>query len=329
MDRPVLRDLVPIEAVWTRLERVEQRLREVTVARTTFLTEIAQHGLHAGGKRYRPLLAQVAGELGPNPDHGPVEAGVSVELVHVGSLYHDDVIDEADTRRGDSSVNSNWTNTIAILAGDFLLARASEVAAPLGEEAVALIAHTYATLCEGQVLELQLEHELEHGPDDYYEVIGGKTASLIQTSARLGALTAGAERDHIEAVSEWAWEMGLAFQITDDVLDLVASDDFLGKPAGSDIGEGTFTLPVLYALAGPEGPEIRSLLSDAPYAPEAVAKVIGLVRSGSYVERAMAEAVDRLAAAEAAINRLPVSALTPVFANLDQYLLGRVEAAIS
>ena len=101
MDRPVLRDLVPIEAVWTRLERVEQRLREVTVARTTFLTEIAQHGLHAGGKRYRPRLAQVAGELGPNPDHGPVEAGVSVELVHVGSLYHDDVIDEADTRRGD------------------------------------------------------------------------------------------------------------------------------------------------------------------------------------------------------------------------------------
>ena len=328
MDQPVLRDLVPIDAVWARLDRVETRLREVTVANTAFLTEIAQHGIQAGGKRYRPLLAQVAGELGPDPSHGPVESGVSVELVHLGSLYHDDVIDEADTRRGEPSVNANWTNTIAILAGDFLLARASEVAAPLGEEAVALIARTYATLCEGQVLELQLERDLDHGPDDYYRVIGGKTASLIQTSARLGALTAGAERDSVEAVSEWAWEMGLVFQITDDVLDLVASDDFLGKPAGSDIGEGTFTLPVLYALAGPEGPEMRALLADAPYAAEAVSKVIDLVRSGGYVEQVLQEAIGRLSVAEVAIKRLPETALKVVFSNLDSYLLARVQAAL-
>jgi heptaprenyl diphosphate synthase len=131
------------------MRAVETRLRDATVAETDFLTEIAQHGLNAGGKRYRPLLAQVAAELGNNAGPQPIEAGVSVELVHLGSLYHDDVIDEAETRRGIPSVNDNWTNTVAILSGDFLLARASEIAAPLGEEAVALIARTYATLCEG------------------------------------------------------------------------------------------------------------------------------------------------------------------------------------
>ena len=147
MDRPIFQELVPIPRVWDRMAAVEQRLVEVTVADTPFLTEIAQHGLEAGGKRYRPLLAQVAAELGPSTGSGSVEAGVAVELVHLGSLYHDDVIDEADSRRGRTSVNTNWNNTVAILAGDFLLARASEVAAPLGEEAVALIARTYATLC--------------------------------------------------------------------------------------------------------------------------------------------------------------------------------------
>ncbi len=244
MDLPLLTDLVDVPRVWDRLSAVERRLGEVTEASNPFLTEIAQHGLQAGGKRYRPLLTQVAAELGPNPGAEPVEAGVAVELVHLGSLYHDDVIDEASTRRGRVSVNANWTNTIAILSGDFLLARASEVAAPLGEEAVALIARTYASLVEGQTLELQLIDGVDHGPDEYYEVIGGKTASLIRTSARLGAMTGGAAPHQVEAVSEWGWEMGLVFQMTDDVLDLVADEAFLGKPAGSDMLEGTYTLPV-------------------------------------------------------------------------------------
>ncbi len=328
LDGPVLRDLVPIPRVWERLNRVETRLMEVTVSEIGFLTEAAQHLLGAGGKRFRPLLAQVAAELGPGADEGPVEAGVAVELVHVGSLYHDDVIDDADTRRGAASVNQNWTNTVAILAGDFLLARASEVAAPLGAEAVALIARTYATLCEGQVLELELEGNIEHGPEEYFGVIGGKTASLIRTAARLGALTAGAERDTVEAISEWAWEMGLVFQMADDVLDLVADEAFLGKPAGSDIGEGTFTLPVLYAAAGPEGKEIRSLLSGSrPYSRAATDRVINLVTSGGYVDRVLEEATERLRVAEKAAARIPTGELTGVLRTLDEYLLSRVDAA--
>lgn len=310
------------------MEQVEQRLTEVTVADTAFLTQIAQHLLAAGGKRYRPLLSLVAAELGPNVDNGPVEAGVAVELVHLGSLYHDDVIDEADSRRGQTSVNANWTNTVAILAGDFLLARASEVAAPLGEEAVALIARTYATLCEGQVSELVYAHDLAHGPAEYHTVIGGKTASLIRTSARLGAITGGADRDTVEAISEWAWEMGMVFQITDDVLDLIADESFLGKPAGSDIGEGTFTLPVLLAADGPDGSTIKSLLADGkPYSQSTIEQVIDLTIRGGFIDVVLDEATERVRVAEKAARRIPDNPLTEELHNLDQYLLDRVASA--
>ncbi len=312
------------------MRAVETRLNEVTVAETDFLTEISQHGLNAGGKRYRPLLAQVAAELGPDAGSNPVEAGVSVELVHLGSLYHDDVIDEAETRRGIPSVNDNWTNTVAILAGDFLLARASEIAAPLGEEAVALIARTYATLCEGQVRELIYTNSLDHGPAGYYSVIGGKTASLIRTSARLGAITGGASHDTVEAISDWAWEMGMVFQITDDVLDLIASDEFLGKPAGSDIGEGTFTLPVLLAAEGRNGDEIRELLAGGkPYSQDAITRVIELTVEGGYIDAVLDEAVNRIRIAEKAANEIPDNPLAPILVNLDQYLLDRVNSARS
>jgi heptaprenyl diphosphate synthase len=327
MTAPNLQDLVPLESVWDRLERVETRLHQVTESEDAFLTKIARYLIDAGGKRYRPLLAQVAAELGPHPGDAAVEAGVSVELVHVGSLYHDDVIDEADQRRGADSVNANWSNTVAILAGDFLLARASEVAAPLGEEAVALLARTYATLCEGQVLELQLGDDLTHGPDDYMKVIGGKSASLIRTSARLGAMASGAEPEVVEAASDWAWEMGLVFQMTDDVLDLVATPEYLGKPAGSDIGEGTFTLPVLYALEASDG-DLQGLLAGGrPYPQETVDRVIEVVRSGGHVDRVIAAAVDRLSASEEAVDRLPDSKITGVLRDLGRYLLERVEAA--
>lgn len=328
MDRPILTDLVPVPRVWQRLADVERRLFEATESQDAFLTDIAQHLLRAGGKRYRPLLAAVAAELGPNGGPEPVEAGVSVELVHVGSLYHDDVIDEASSRRGEVSVNENWSNTIAILAGDFLLARASEVAAPLGEEAVGLVAQTYARLCEGQVAELRFSGGLDHGRDGYYQAIGGKTASLIRTSARLGAITAGAPTEAIEAVSEWAWEMGLVFQMVDDVLDLIADEGFLGKPAGSDIGEGVYTLPVLYAADGPDGPEIRDLLAGgAPRDRAVIDRVIERTVAGGFVDRVIDESVEHMRRAEAASERIGNAGIRPILRNLDAYVFSRIEQA--
>jgi heptaprenyl diphosphate synthase len=328
MDRPVVRDLIPIERVWARLEAVELGLRRATTSADPFLTTIAQHLLDAGGKRYRPLLAQVAAELGGDPGDGPVDAGVAVELIHLGSLYHDDVIDEAESRRGAVSVNANWSNTVAILAGDFLLARASETAAGLGIEAVTLLARTYADLCEGQILELQLAGDTGQGLDGYFRVVKLKTASLIRTSARLGAVAGGAVPADAEAASRWAHEVGMAFQITDDVLDLVATDEFLGKPAGSDVGDGTFTLPVLYALEGPEGNEVRRLLGGGrPYSPEAVAGVIAAARAGGHVERALEVARAHTTAASAAVRALPRSPVTGVLQALADYLISRVEQA--
>ena len=328
MDHPIVRDLIPIERVWTRLEAVEEGLRRATTSSDAFLTRIAQHLLAAGGKRYRPLLAQVTAELGGDRGDGPVAAGVAVELIHLGSLYHDDVIDQAESRRGAVSVNANWSNTVAILAGDFLLARASETAAPLGIEAVALLARTYGDLCEGQIGELQLTDDTGQGREGYSRVIRLKTASLIRTSARLGAMAGGASPVEVEAVSRWAHEVGMAFQITDDVLDLVATEGFLGKPAGSDIGEGTFTLPVLYALEGPDGDEVRRLLAGGrPYPPEAVARVIDLARSRGHVERALQMAREHTTTAAAALGDLPQGPVAEILRALGEYLIARVEEA--
>ena len=326
-----LQSLVRIPRIWEQLSRVEERLLEASTADDAYLTKIAQHLLLAGGKRFRPLLALLAAEFGPSSDGRPVEASVAVELIHVGSLYHDDVIDESDIRRGAASANANWTNTVAILAGDFLMARASEVAAThLSQEAVRQLAATYAELVEGQTRELQLEGNLGHSIADYNQVIGGKTASLIRTSARLGAMASDADEATVEALSTWSWEVGMVFQIADDSLDLVADEETIGKPAGSDIREGTFTAPVLLAANGPDGPRIRELLdTDMPYGDETVEEVISLVRSGGHIEAALASATDRLRVADAALATLDDGEPRRILETLGTFLLDRVKAASS
>jgi heptaprenyl diphosphate synthase len=324
-----LQSLIRIPIVWDSLARVEERLLEAAAADDPYLTKIAQHLLLAGGKRFRPLLALLAAEFGESRDHRPIEAGVSVELIHVGSLYHDDVIDEADVRRGAASVNANWTNTVAILAGDFLMARASEVAAThLSQESVRLLAATYAELVQGQTRELQLDFDLDHDVADYEQVIAGKTASLIRTSARLGAIASNAPDHVVESLSAWAWEVGMVFQIADDALDLVADEETIGKPAGSDIREGKFTMPVLEALIGRNGPRVRELLEgNHPYPDEVVSEVIDIVRSGGHVDVALAEATRRLDVASSALAGLPDGEAREILETLGTYLLERVDAA--
>lgn len=324
-----LQSLVHIPRIWKQLEVVEERLVESSTADDPYLTKIAQHLLLAGGKRFRPLLALLAAEFGPSDDGRPVEAGVSVELIHVGSLYHDDVIDESDTRRGASSVNANWNNTVAILAGDFLMAKASEVAAThLSQESVRILASTYAELVEGQTRELQLVGDLTHTLDEYDQVIGGKTASLVRTSARLGAMAAHADESVVEALSTWAWQVGMVFQIADDALDLLADEETIGKPAGSDIREGTFTAPVLLAAAGPQGGRVRELLEGGmPYRDETVAEVIEIVRSGGFVDASLGDATARLESADQALKTVPDIEARGILQSLGAFLLERVESA--
>jgi heptaprenyl diphosphate synthase len=189
--------------------------------------------------------------------------------VHLGSLYHDDVMDEASVRRGVESVNARWGNLVAIVAGDFLLARASELAAALGTEVAQLLAATIARLCEGQVGELRTAFDVHRTEESYFASISGKTAALMSAACRIGGLTAGASRPEIDALTEYGHAFGMVFQIVDDVLDLVGTEQSLGKPAGHDMEEGVYTLPVLRALALPEaGDDLRSILGGRLDGPE-------------------------------------------------------------
>jgi heptaprenyl diphosphate synthase len=252
------------------LNRVEEALLRSVTSEDPFLTEVASHLIQAGGKRLRPALALATAEaLRGNVTDDTVQGGISVELVHLGSLYHDDVMDEASVRRGVESVNARWGNLVAIVAGDFLLARASELAAALGTEVAQLLAATIGRLCEGQVTELRTAYDVGRTEEAYFASIAGKTASLMSAACRIGGLTAGASRAEIDALTDYGRAFGMVFQIVDDVLDLVGTEESLGKPAGHDMEEGVYTLPVIRALATPEaGEDLRAILGGRLDAPE-------------------------------------------------------------
>jgi geranylgeranyl pyrophosphate synthase len=260
-------DSLRLPGLDSALVRVEAALAEATQGEDPFLTEVAGHLASAGGKRLRPALVVASAQacLGDSIVSAEVvRGGVAVELVHLGSLYHDDVIDGAEHRRGVQSVNARWGNLVAILAGDFLLARASEIAASLGTEVAGLLARTIGALCEGEVGQLQYAFNTERPEESYFASIAGKTASLMSTAARIGGIVAGAPRTWIEALTEYGHSIGMAFQIWDDIRDLVSTDGELGKPAGHDMVEGTYTLPVLRALAlDGIGDDLRALLGAA------------------------------------------------------------------
>ena len=300
--------LLALPYVETDRLRVEEELRAAVRAPTQALTEMASHLIGAGGKRVRPLFAVAAAACGDGAD-GPaslevVRGGVSVELVHLGSLYHDDVIDEAVTRRGVESVNSRWGNLRAILAGDFLLAKASEIAASLGTEVAGLLAATIGRLCEGEVLELQDAYQVDRTEAAYLASIEGKTASLLSSACRIGGIVGGLPRDEIDRLTEFGTAYGMAFQIVDDILDVVATDEELGKPAGHDLVEGAYNLPVLRALAGPSGAELSALLG-TPIQGETWERARKLVRESDGIDESVTvarqyvdQAVDLLAPLE-------------------------------
>jgi heptaprenyl diphosphate synthase len=293
------------------LERVEEALRAAVVSEDPHLTELASHLIDAGGKRLRPAIAVAAAAAGGTPVPVPQDVilgGVAVELVQVGSLYHDDVMDEATTRRGVDSVNFRFGNLRAILSGDFLLAKSSEIAALLGTEIAGLLAATIGRLCEGQVRELQTVYDVSRSEDAYTAAVVGKTASLFSTAARIGGLAADLPRAQVEALTAYGHRYGMAFQVVDDVLDVVATEEELGKPSGHDMAEGIYTLPVIRALATGDDAanELRELLGDALEGSE-IDRARKLVRAGSGIEEALAVATRYAEEAAAALVDFPAS----------------------
>ncbi len=252
------------------LERLEPLLAASVTTGDAFLDQVTNHLIAAGGKRLRPLLALSAATAGNRPaSDDELQGGVAVELVHLASLYHDDVIDEATVRRNVESVNGRFGNLVAIVAGDYLLARSAAIAAALGTEIAGLLADTLGKLCQGQVTEVRSAFQTDRSREDYFSAIAGKTAALMATACRIGALTGELPRPEVEALTTFGRCLGMLFQLRDDVLDVVATDEELGKPAGQDLAEGIYTLPVLVALDDQaSGPELRTLLGQPLGQPE-------------------------------------------------------------
>lgn len=258
------------------LERTEKLLDVESVSMFDPLTEISQHLLKAGGKRIRPVLVFIAGRYGQADIERLAKVAAAIEFTHVATLYHDDVMDEAKVRRGVVSVNQRFGNYSAIMAGDFLFSRASALTAELGPHAVSVMAQTLATLCEGQIRET-VGPEGEDGVTHYLKVLSQKTASLIQTAATLAAQVSHADDLTVSALGAYAENVGIAFQISDDILDLKGNPDKSGKLLGTDLIEGVYTLPVLAALEKDRTGELEGLLAKIDEAGNGVSNAIDLI----------------------------------------------------
>ncbi len=314
------------------LDRVEQELLRVVAADGDFLTEVAGHLIRAGGKRVRPGFAIAASSvLDPSGAAASIEVvrgGCAVELVHIGSLYHDDVMDEAPTRRSVKSVNAQWGNLRAILAGDYLLGRSSEIAAELGTEVAGLLATTITELCEGQILELESAYRIERTIETYQRSISGKTASLLSAACRIGAIVADHPRPVIDAMTEFGHAYGMAFQIVDDILDIIATDEQLGKPAGNDLIEGIYTLPVIHALTEESiADDLRPLLTPSITEAERDA-ARQLIRKGEGVTIALDEARSWADKAASTLTELPDTPGAQALRAASDHLIERAAAPL-
>ena len=311
-----------------RLDLVERELeKSVHVESSGLLTETSSYLIAAGGKRFRAMLVLLAGYFG-DPTHPRLIPGsVAIELVHLATLYHDDVIDEADARRGAPSANVRWDNTVAILTGDFLFARASEISTDLGTDVCRLLARTIAVLCDGQIREVDSSAKVDQPESNYLEIIRRKTASLIGTSCRLGGMLSDATPEDTDTLEEFGGALGMAFQLSDDIMDITASQMELGKEPGSDMRMGVYTAPVLHALAnGQRREELARLLQHGPPDGELLDRAIEIVRSDGSIEHAREAVTAEVARATGLARRLPEGAARHALTQLAAFLAARCGA---
>jgi heptaprenyl diphosphate synthase len=284
-------DLFTLPASEAELALLEEQLRIAVVRGDPFLDDVVTHLIIAGGKRIRPALALASASLsGSAASPDTIQGGIAVELVHLASLYHDDVMDEALIRRQVPSVNARWGNLVAIVAGDFLLARSAEIAASLGAEIGGLLAATLARLCQGQIAETRSSFQIGRTEEDYLRSISDKTSSLMATACRIGSMTARLPTEEIEALTTFGECFGVVFQIRDDVRDVLATEQELGKVPGQDLAEGIYTLPVIRALRDPAvADDLRGLLG-RPLSPAEVEVARGLIMTSDGIPASVAVA---------------------------------------
>ncbi|MDP1877662.1 MAG: polyprenyl synthetase family protein [Actinomycetota bacterium] len=307
------------------LARVEDGLRQAVASDDPFVADASRYLVDAGGKRFRPLLVLLAAQFGDPEAWGVVPAGVVVELTHLATLYHDDVMDEAPLRRGAQSANARWDNTIAILTGDFLFARSSGILADLGPEAVRIQAHTFERLCTGQIRET-IGPRPGHDPVEHHlQVVADKTGSLIAASGRYGALMAGADPQAVETLTQFGERIGVAFQLADDLVDITSESLQSGKTPGTDLREGIPTLAGLIALTSPDPADARLQdLLRRPLADDAEhVEALALLRDHPALEEARAEARQWADRARSCLDPLPDGAARRVLELLCDYVVSR------
>ena len=299
---PVLEDRLAAD-----MARVEDGLKEAVASQDDFVADASRYLVEAGGKRFRPLLVLLAAQFGDPDAAGVVPAGVVVELTHLATLYHDDVMDEATLRRGAESANTRWGNTVAILTGDFLFARSSAILADLGPAAVRIQAETFERLCVGQIRETVGPRDGQDPVKHHLEVIADKTGSLIAASGRYGALMAGAPPETVELLAEFGERIGVAFQLADDLVDIASESMQSGKTPGTDLREGIPTLAGLIALMGndPADARLRDLLSRPLPDDGEHAEALALLRAHPALAEARAAAHEWAAAARDTLAPLP------------------------
>jgi heptaprenyl diphosphate synthase len=313
------------EALRSGMAQVEAALHEAVKSDYPFVTEASRHLVDAGGKRSRPLLVLLAAQFGDPAAPGVVPAAVVVELTHLATLYHNDVMDEAALRRGAVSANARWDNSVAILTGDFLFSRASDILADLGPEAVRLQARTFERLVTGQIRETVGPVEGADPVEHYLSVLADKTGSLIATSARFGALLSGADEQTVDVLTRYGERFGVAFQLSDDLLDVLSDSSESGKTPGTDLREGIPTLPVLMVRrdARPEDARLLALL-DGGLADDAEhQEALALLRAHPAMAAAQAEVRRWAAAARETLGLLPASSAKAALETLCDQVVGR------
>jgi heptaprenyl diphosphate synthase len=314
------------EDVLERLGLVEELLLSSVRSDDALLAEASKHLMEAGGKRFRPMLVLLASHFGDPAAPGVIVSAVVVELTHLATLYHDDVMDEAVLRRGEVSANSRWTNTIAILTGDYLFARASDLLADLGSEPVRIQARTFSRLVRGQIQETigpaRDADPLKH----YLQVVADKTGSLIATSGQFGALLAGAPPHVVDTITSAGEKIGVAFQLSDDILDIASESVESGKTPGTDLREGVHTLPVLHVLASHDvgDTRLRELLTGADLTDdELLAEALTLLREHPAMDRARADLRRWTEDARTELRTLPDVPARAAFESLCDYVVSR------
>ncbi|MDX6298740.1 MAG: hypothetical protein QOI51_2597 [Nocardioidaceae bacterium] len=290
-----------------RMEEVEAALSVSVASDVDFLNEASHHLLKAGGKRFRPLLLLLAAEFGDPGRETVVPAALVVELTHLATLYHDDVMDEASLRRGALSANARWDNSVAILTGDFLFARAADLVSDLGPDMVRIQSRTFARLVRGQIRETVGPGPDEDALEHYLSVVADKTGSLIATSACFGAMVAGAGGELTATLTEFGEEIGIAFQLSDDIIDVASELTESGKTPGADLRAGVPTLPTLIARQShyPTDSRLLELLS-GPISDEALhAEALRLLRGNPAMTKARLEVQRRVDVARGLLESVP------------------------